>query len=78
MGVSECKKPSAAPRPPPDAGAVAQPVASDQGEGPAACKRVAQLQENCGSGNPCPPSRLDDFQKCAEYLRQAGLQKNPY
>jgi hypothetical protein len=78
VGMSECKKPTPAAEAAPDAGAVAQPAPSDQGEGPAACKRVAQVKENCGGDKPCPPSQLDDFQKCAEYLRQAGLEKNPY
>jgi hypothetical protein len=78
VGVTECRKPN-----PPaeaaktaDAGAIAQPIASDPG--PAACQRVAQASEDCHPGKPCPQSRLDDFQKCAEYLRRAGLEKNPY
>ena len=79
LGVSECKQPNPAAERAPDAGAVAQPVASDQGEGPAACKRIAQLKEDCGGpGKPCPQARLDDFQTCSAYLRQAGLEKNPY
>jgi hypothetical protein len=78
LGVTECRKPNpdAEAAKTADAGAIARPAASDPGA--AACQRVAQVRDNCDPGKPCPQSRLDDFQQCAEYLRRAGLQKNPY